>query len=207
MNFKKQVPKEHYYKHYDTKERWMSYWYQIHLVLETEQKEILEVGIGNGFVSDYLKKLGLKVVTVDIDPKLNPDFLCSVTELSEKFRENSFDCVLCGEVLEHLPYTYFEKALKEMYKVTRSWIVLSLPYFGINLGFSFKIPIIGKRKLSFKIPFPKKHRFDGQHYWEIGKKGYPLKRIKECISEYFEIKKYFYPQENPYHLFFTLKKH
>jgi len=118
IDFKPQVPKEHYFMEYDTKERWISYWYQINEVLKTKPKKVLEIGIGNGTVANYLKNQGIEVVTVDIDEKLNPDYVCSVTELSEFFSDNQFVTILCDEVLEHIPFEYFENSLHEMQKVT-----------------------------------------------------------------------------------------
>ena len=204
--FKPQVSKEHYFYGYDTKERWMSYWYQINEVLKTKPKTLLEVGIGNGTVSDYLRKFGIKVTTVDIDKNLNPDYVASVTELSTLFDENSFDTTLCAEVLEHLPFKYFEKALRELQYVTKNYLILSLPHFGINVSFILKLPTIKKIEFAIKLPYPKKHEFNGEHYWEIGKKHFNLKRILQAIRKYFSTEKTFIPPENPYHRFFVLKK-
>jgi 2-polyprenyl-3-methyl-5-hydroxy-6-metoxy-1,4-benzoquinol methylase len=116
MGFKPQVPKEHYFKDYDTKERWMSYWYQINEILKSNPENVLEIGVGNKFISDYLKKEGIKLTTVDVDPELKPDFVCSVTELS-KILKSKYDVVLCAQVLEHLPFLDFEKSLNEIKKV------------------------------------------------------------------------------------------
>ena len=205
MMFKPQVPPEHYFKGYDTKERWISYWYQINEVLKTNPKTVLEVGIGNKTVSDYLKKIGLKVTTVDIDERLKPDYVCSVTELSKHFEDNSFDTVLCAEVLEHLPFKYFEKALKELYKVSKKYVIITLPHFGLDFSLSLKIPILKQIDIKIKLPLPIKHRFDGQHYWEIGKKGYSLRKIRKILKKYYFIEREFCPAENMYHRFFILK--
>jgi hypothetical protein len=53
------------------------------------------------------------------------------------------------------------------------------------------------------------HRFNGQHHWEIGKKGYELPRIIDAISGTFDIEREYVPYENQYHHFFVLrsKKH
>lgn len=206
MSFEPQVSKEHYYQGYDTKERWMSYWHQINEVLNSGGKSVLEVGIGNGTVADYLRRSGLEVTTVDIDPALKPDYVCSVTELSNHFEKNSFDTILCAEVLEHIPFEYFETSLESLQKVAKNFVILSLPHFGIKLRFSFKVPLVKEKNILIKLPYPRGHRFDGQHYWEIGKKGYPLNKILRIISKFFKIEKYYLVSENPYHMFFVLKK-
>lgn len=91
MKFEPQVPREHYFKDYDTKERFISYWYQIDEVLRTKLNNALDVGIGNKMVRTYLKSLGLDITTLDIDLSLEPDHICSVTDLSDYFEINFFD--------------------------------------------------------------------------------------------------------------------
>ena len=204
MKFVPQVPKEHYFKNYDTKERWMSYWYQINEILKLNPENVLEIGVGNKVVSDYLRKQGIKVTTVDIDPELKPDFVCSVTNLSEVLK-SKYDVVLCAQVLEHLPFSEFEKSLNEIKKVCKRYAIITLPYGGIDLSLIVYFPKKGLKKiLSVKIPFPRKHKFDGEHYWEIGKKGYSLSKIRKILSKYFIVEKEFYPPENMWHYFLIL---
>ena len=206
MKFMPQVPKEHYFKNYDTKERWMSYWYQINEVLKLNPENVLEIGIGNKLVSDYLRRQGIKVTTVDIDPELEPDFVCSVTNLSEVLK-SKYDVVLCAQVLEHLPFFEFGKSLNEIKKVCKRYAVITLPYGCIDLSLITYFPKKGLKKiLSVKIPFPRKHKFDGGHYWEIGKKGYSLSKIRKILSKYFIVEREFYPPENMWHYFFVLKR-
>jgi len=189
---------------YDFKDRWISYWQQIKEVLDLKPKEVLEIGIGNKTVANYLKNQGIEVKTLDINKKLEPDIVASV--LNIPLKDNSFDVVLCAEVLEHLPFKQFEKGLSELKRVTNKYLVLSLPHFGHSIKFSFKIPLIKEKKFALRVPFPIRHKFNGQHYWEIGKKGYPLLKIKQIIKKYFKIKKDFIPFENQYHHFFILAK-
>ena len=107
-----QVKKSHYFSSdYDSKERFISYWYQINEIITLEPHNILEVGVGNGFLSCYLKDRNYKVTTLDVDKKLKPDVVGSV--LSMTFSSYSFDVIACYEVLEHLPYDSFSKALGE----------------------------------------------------------------------------------------------
>lgn len=203
-----QVNKSHYFNlKYDSKERWISYWYQINEVVKTNPSTVLEIGIGNRTVSDYLAKIGIKVTTCDFDKSLKPDIAADVTKLPPK--NASFDTVLCAEVLEHLPFAKFPVTAKEIFRVTKKYAIITLPHASItNFYFGAKvIPFIPKKEISLKVDFPSKHKFLGEHYWEIGKKDYPLAKIKGIIERSgFTIEKCFYPKENPYHQFFVLKK-
>ncbi len=200
-----EFPKEKYgFSKYDRKNRWISYWHQIDEVLRLAPQSVLEIGVGSKVVSNYLKDRGIKVVTLDIDDNLKPDVTASAAKMP--FGDDSFDVVLCAEVLEHLPFKKFEESLKELKRVSKKNIILSFPHFGHSLKFSFKIPLIKERKLATRLAFPIKHKFNGEHYWEIGKRGYPLKKIRDIIRKYFKIKKEFIPFENQYHRFFVLEK-
>ena len=64
-----------------------------------------------------------------------------------------------------------------------------------------------KKEFTLKIDLSVKHRFFSEHYWEIGKKGYPLPEIERIIEKVgFKIGKSYYPKENPWHHFFVLEK-
>lgn len=202
-----QVNKNHYnftkYSHFDT---WMNFWYQIFYVLNLKSKTVLEIGPGNKTVTDALKKNNIEVTTVDIDSSLNPDVVASVTKLP--FATESFDLVLCSEVLEHLPYDLFQKSLREIKRVCRRDVVLCLPHAGIVFNFNFKFPLIKPKNIFFKIPFFwKEHKFNGQHYWEIGKKNYSISKIRKGIALVgFNIIKTKINYNDPAHYFFILKK-
>lgn len=192
---------------YDTNARWNSYWYQIHEVVKLRPKRLLEIGIGNKTVSDYLKKIGVNVTTCDLDKNLKPDIVGDILDLP--FKKDSFDVVLCAEILEHLPFRLIPKSLKQIYKVTSKYAVITLPHFSLaNLYLGIKVlPFIPKKELTIKVDFPFNHKFDGQHYWEISKKKYDLKQLRKTFTENgFFIEKDYYPPENPRHHFFILSK-
>lgn len=177
-----QVETCHYFNiDYDIKERFITYWHQINQIILVNPREILEIGIGNGFVSKYLKERNFNIVTLDIDYRLFPAVVGNVLQIP--FLDRSFDAVACFELLEHLPYKNFPEALKELYRVSRSYIIISLPDVTTAYRFYIELPRIRPIRKMFKHPFPREswHHFDGQHYWEIGKRGYSLKRIEEDI--------------------------
>lgn len=204
----KQVNKDHYFtESYCSTRRFISFAEQIKNIINTNPDSVLEVGIGNGFVSDFIRKKGLNITTVDFDKELNPDYTASIMELP--FKNDSFDCVCCFEVLEHLPFKCFNTALQELQRVSKQDVLISLPDAGKCIPFVFPIPdpkykVRLYRRL-IEIPFLKKeHTFDGQHYWEINKKGYDLDFVSIFINRYFEIKDTYRLFSVPYHRFFNL---
>ena len=108
---KSQVKNSAYLKStYDIKERFCSYWHQIDEVLQLKPSKVLEIGVGNCFVTRYLQGKGTNVTTLDIAYDLQPDVSGSV--LTIPFINASFDAVSCCQVLEHLPYENFPESLK-----------------------------------------------------------------------------------------------
>ena len=201
-----QVSKEHYFENYDDLNRWISYWWQISLVRKLGKKKVMEIGIGNKTVSNYLKKAGFSVTTYDIDPELNPDYVGDITSLP--FRNDSFEVLLCCEVLEHLQFAKAKKALKEINRVTKEYAVISVFAANVGTSFVFKLPYV---KLIYKnviMPmFWAKHRFQGEHYWELGKSNYSIKEFRKLIrNSGFRIVDEEYPVLNIYHNFFILRK-
>lgn len=203
-----QVESSHYLrKEYNDKKRFITYWHQINELIELEAASILEIGIGNGLVANYLKQRGLNVTTMDIDERLNPDCVGSV--LNMPFSDKYFEVVACFEVLEHLPYEDFPGALSEIHRVSSKYAVLSLPDSTRAYRLNIQVPKIGE--LMKLIPLPRlrplKHEFDGEHYWEVGKAGYPLHRILGDIDKAgFRVVKMYRVFETPYHRFFVLTK-
>ncbi|MBI2446237.1 MAG: class I SAM-dependent methyltransferase [Parcubacteria group bacterium] len=192
-------------ENYDDEKRWMSYFYQVKEVLAFKPESVLVIGKGNGLVAEYLKLRGVKVITIDIDENTKPDIIASVIKMP--FRDSEFDIILCAQVLEHLPYGDFEKSLLEIKRVAKLGAVISLPHFGPAIRFLFKFPFFPEIKFMIKVPYPKKHIYKGEHYFEIGKKGFGLRKIKKDFKKAgIFITKDYIVFENPLHHFFILRK-
>lgn len=202
-----QVNKEHYFNDtYNHKARWLSFFYQIKTLRKIKAVNILEIGPGNGWVTRILRDMGVQVTTVDIDKELRPDFVAGVDKLP--FADNAFDAVGAFEVLEHMPFEDFVSSLKEMSRVSSKYVVISLPdHRRILFHLLLKIPFINYKNIFIKIPSFKKHVFDGQHYWEIGKSGYSVSVIKKAIEKSgLKIVDSFVPSDAPSNHYFVLGK-
>lgn len=206
--FEKQVDASQYqFSRYVDQARWASLWHQVDEILRESPRSVLEVGKGNGLLGAILKHHGVHYESTDIDPALEPDHVASVTGLP--FAAETFDVVGCFQVLEHIPYADFRDALRELVRVARKRIVISLPDARILWQYSFHVPKKGHLRLNIPRPRirPQKHVFDGEHYWEINKAGFPLDDVMKAIgASGVHTRRTFRVQNNPYHRFFVLEK-
>ena len=192
---------------YDSKRRFISYWHQIREILSHEPKRVLEVGVGNGFISRYLREHNVDLLTLDYCAELNPDVVADVSALP--FLDGEFDIAAAYEILEHMPYEKSLQGLGELRRVSSCWVIISLPDASPFLRFEFPIPKVKKVQLLFTIPFHFwcKSPYAKSHEWEIGIQGYPLGRIKSDIQKTgLTLVRTYRVYENPYHRFFILRK-
>lgn len=206
MNHIPQVDKTHYhFEKYAFEGRFVSYYWQLKEVLALAPSSVLEVGVGDRVFSSFiLNNTAVSYTSVDVAEDLHPDVVGSILKLP--FADKSFDVACAFEVLEHLPFDQFDRAVAELCRVARTHIVISVPHFGPMLSFSLKIPFVPQIRVAVKIPFLKRHVFNGEHYWEIGKRGYPVSLIRNKLSVQGEIMHDFVPSGSPYHHFFVIKK-
>ncbi len=204
----KQVDKNAYnFKKYCDIDRWSSYWHQVDEVLKMKPKTVLEIGAGDKVLANYLKiNTDIYYECMDVAEDLSPDVIGSVDEMP--LNNNSYDLVCAFEVLEHLPFEKFKKCLSELKRVSVKNVIISLPHWGRHFSIDIRLSYFKRLKYQYKLNlFPIKHKFDGQHYWEIGKKGYSLRKIREAIKlGGFEIIRDYIVFESPYHHFFVLEK-
>lgn len=205
----KQVNKSHYeFGRYIHKGRWMSMWHQLDEVKNFNPRRVLEIGPGPGFFKAIAEKIGIRVETLDLDPELAPDHIASVLELP--FGDKSFDVVCAFQMLEHLPFEHSLKALQEMIRVSSKAVIISLPDAATRWPFSIHIPKIGVVKVL--IPklrlFVKEHKFDGEHYWEINKAGYELRKVTSALLKNASVRllRTYRVHEYSYHRFYVLEK-
>ncbi len=201
--------KEQYQKHGFDPLRIESITEQLRQICYSGYTNILEIGIVGGFLKHCFKLFPqISHTTIDIAEDLSPDYVGSVTNLP--FEDNQFDVVVCGQVLEHLPFTEFIPALKEIRRIARHKAIISLPdatrHFGIAVCLArfgwFRFEWNPKRRGNAR----RKVEFICQHYWEIGYKNSLNKDVVRDIKlAGFKIEKQYRLWEHAWHRFFILR--
>ena len=208
MDYQQQVTKDHYsFTGYFHKLRWMSVWYQLHeIVPRTDITSLLDIGPGNSMLRDSLSTFRplLEYTTLDIAPDQNPDYVGSITAIP--LADNAYDAVTAFQVLEHIQFADFETALIELRRVSQKYVFISLPHNVPSFDFQIKFPGLKRFTFVLKFPFGRKHVFQGQHYWEVGKKSYSAKLIRSIFAKHFDVLDDYVPFENQYHHFYILRK-
>jgi SAM-dependent methyltransferase len=176
-------------ENYETKGRFCSYWHQIDQVrkaMPSRDGQILVIGKGSGFIDSYLRQIGYIVSTLDIDAALEPTHCASV--LNMPLATGSVDLVVCCQVLEHLPFEQFAIAIEEIRRITRTPgnLIISLPDLTRTYKFMLQLPMLGEFACIIPVAIPeclkKPWKYNGEHYWNIGNKGYSAKRIAATLA-------------------------
>jgi hypothetical protein len=211
LKFMTQVNTEHYAGDvYDNKERFISYFNQKNLIFESlknNNSSVLEIGVGNGFLKNYLTANGINVKTFDFDSTLNPDYVGDVRDIENIVKEK-FDVVVCFEVLEHIPFEDFERTIKQLKDVTKNTLIVSVPQTKLYVSLWMKMSLLRPLSIYLSIPaFFRKHKFDGQHYWELGATGFGERKLKTIFKKTgLNLMKIYTDSQDPYHIYFILEK-
>jgi 2-polyprenyl-3-methyl-5-hydroxy-6-metoxy-1,4-benzoquinol methylase len=107
----------------------------VSLTKEKKVDSILDVGCGEGFTLNRLREEGIgnKLegieylnTAIELGQKMYPNIKIKQGNIYNlSYADNSFDLVLCTEVLEHLDDP--AKGLKELVRVAKKYLVISVP--------------------------------------------------------------------------------
>lgn len=158
-----------------------------------ECRSILLIGPGQGLDTQILRWRGYDVMTFDIDDTFQPDVSGSVHKMG-MFTTGQFDAVIASHVLEHLAEPLLDRSLREIARIGR-YAIIYLPVHGRHIQLRL---IPGFMGLDFSLVFDlfsywKKpdgitpHYMAGQHYWEVGMRGFRVRDLIRRMSPYFEI--------------------
>lgn len=156
-------------------------------------RRILVIGPGQGLDTAMFKWFGYDVTTFDIDETFKPDHIGSVHSMT-MFADKAFDVVIASHVLEHIAIPYLDTALDELARVA-TYTIVYLPVAGRHMQFRL-IPALKAIDVSLHIDlYNWFHKPDGitprycggQHFWEVGMRGFRVKDVERRLSRRFEI--------------------
>lgn len=195
---------------YSNWQRITSYFLQVQLQRHLQVRSVLEIGTGDGFVTQALRQMGVETKTLDLNPDLNPDIPGSVEAIPVP--DGSFDAVNCCQVLEHLPFDRFRPSLEEVRRVAKRYLVLSLPDTRFFCELGLKIPGVQHLAMQCSVPryinreVPNSCKQCG-HHWEIGYAGTSFTQVKRAILDAgWHCTRVLRNTHNPWHCFFVCAK-
>lgn len=102
-------------------------------VLPNDIDSLVDIGCGGGIFINYIKNKKKYKRIVGVDRSLSAlkyvqteNISADITNLP--FVNNEFDVVTCLEVLEHIPFFNYSKALNEIARISKKYILISVPY-------------------------------------------------------------------------------
>jgi len=169
--------------------------------------KILEVGKGNGFVSDFFKKANFDLTTFDINKKLQPDIVGNILDLNSHIQTKP-NIILCSEVLEHMEFDLFEKSLEQLSLASNNYVIITLPefkkFFGLNI--QLRLPKIKVFSIPLFVKIRGNKVLGSGHFWEIDyNEKSKRKNIENIIKTYFSILEKGTFHINPYHNYYVLQ--
>ena len=202
QNFEDQfkVSKSYYLERIDFL-NWFRYFHLVRDVLDLKAGRILEIGTGSGIVCNCIKPLVDSYHVLDINGELEPDFIGDVREFQPAL-ESGYDCVIAADVLEHLPFSDFRKAVGNLHAYLEDGgnALFTIPHRQSN--FLFMDP----RQIPYVITVPtgflsfgafwrrfvkRKIWIDPSHCWEIGDGKVKVKDVDAALREVgFEVVKF-----------------
>lgn len=101
--------------------------------LPEDAESLLDVACGNGLFCNYvamarpqMRVIGLDRSATALSHVTAEKVEGSITQLP--FEDNEFDCVSALQVLEHLTIADFEQAKREIARVAKHYVIVSVPY-------------------------------------------------------------------------------
>ena len=203
--YEKSITYKYYWESCNNIENFDSYLTQIKEVYKLKPENVLEIGCGNKLFSTHLQNIGIDTYTMDINEKLNPNFLCDISqELHPTFRHGSFkhafDCVCAFEILEHMPKDKVETALFNLSHFSNKYVVISLPFRQKRLNVLTNL----LHFKTFNVWLPFKFKNGASHYWELDFGN--LTNFIGMLATHFSKVEYKFPIYNKRHIFFICEK-
>lgn len=168
-------PNWKYYPVYIEKKR-----YVFNLLNDFKGKKILDMGCGEGVFVRELKNLGHDIEGLDFN--FESDLVRRGSILAAPYADNSFDVILCLDVIEHLNTEDQPRALSEIYRVLKpgGTLVCSLPNLG-HLASRISFLFLGKLLRTATIDRHPGDRPYGEFRNLIIEKGFAINSVRSLF--------------------------
>lgn len=98
-------------------------------------RSVLDVGAGHGVLLELLRDefgvpgVGIEITATKVEYGRSRGLDIRLGDAARlEFPDGAFDVVIAGEVLEHLPCGTYEAALREVARLARSMVIITVPY-------------------------------------------------------------------------------
>ena len=100
-----------------------------------DAKKVLDVGCGSGGLGSVLRKKGIEVIGIEnseglhkeAGEKLNQAFLADIEKFQMPFSKGYFDCIIYGDVIEHLIEPLAVLKNHKEYLSDKGYVIASVP--------------------------------------------------------------------------------
>lgn len=189
------LDKDYYIRGIDLS-NWYRYYALIKSIGASKPKRVLEIGAGNNVVKNCIQPMVDEYRVLDINANFNPDYVGDSREFKQEL-EGKFDCVICADVLEHMPFEDLKKNLTNFLRYLtpggkafitiphRRGRVLIISPFSYHTPWIFTLPawFRGSLKSIWEQYILGKTWIDPHHCWEVDERNYPIKRVNGVIRE------------------------
>jgi len=176
---------------YYSRKRVIQQWMQPHLLGTIDCQKVLEVGPALGYVTSLLVNAGYEVHTLDRRPRAftYPDVPHHEKDLCDLRAEEiaGYDVILCCETLEHIEWEHVASVLSAFRDSGARYLIVSVPYMGFQIFVEAYVNsttfrhYFSMKKLLWRKDF--KAEPPGGHCWEVGYRGYPLRRWESQLRD------------------------
>jgi hypothetical protein len=163
---------------------------QLNMLADRDCRRVLEIGPALGLVTAMLANAGYQVETLDREPRAfeSPQTRHIESDIRAVAPADiaGFDAILCCETLEHIDWDEIPGVLHIFYASRARYLVVSVPYMAFQVTFDLYLNArtirhyFSLKKMLHHKEFSREP--PGGHQWEIGYRGYPLKRWEGLVE-------------------------
>lgn len=172
---------------------WYRFFFIIKEILKVKPKTVLEIGEGSGIVRCVVQPLVEKYETMDVNEKLNPNYLNDV-RIPRSELKGKFDCNVAADILEHIPFEDLKQALSNLhtYLKPKGITLITIPHRASHFLWMTptqtphpaRVPTGFLSLGSFYRRFIKRKVWiDPDHQWEIGDGHHNVSDVEMAIKD------------------------